>query len=96
MVEAKFVPIFSLLVGAATGFVLRDELTMPTYMRIKTATVEHRMLSRTKLDLQILKALDPNEGLHKLSEHREKVLKEYELQMKQATLEEPTEEDLNH
>ena len=54
MVEAKLVPIFGLLLGGATGFILRDELNMPTYMRIKTATIEHRMLSRTKLDLQIL------------------------------------------
>jgi hypothetical protein len=44
--EAKVIPVFALFLGAATGFVIRDELTMPTYMRLKMATIEHRILAR--------------------------------------------------
>ena len=39
-------PAFSLLLGAVTSFVVRDEMQMPTYMRIKMSTVEHHILSR--------------------------------------------------
>lgn len=62
----KFVvPLGSLILGASTGFVMRDELNMPTYMRIKTATLEHRMLARQKLNVEILNLLDPNEEEHR-------------------------------
>ena len=46
--------------GCATGFILRDELTMPTYLRIKMATVEHSILTRRKLDPEMIQMLDPN------------------------------------
>ena len=77
MVEAKLVPIFSLLLGGATGFILRDELNMPTYMRIKTATIEHRMLSRTKLDIQIDKSQEKPHEIDEttMEEHYRKLVK---------------------
>ena len=62
MAEKKVLPFFSFVFGASAGFVMRDELTMPTYMRIKMATIEHRMLSKTKLKMEHLSLLDPNEG----------------------------------
>ena len=37
---------FSFGLGVSTAFVIRDELTMPTYMRIKIALVEHSILTR--------------------------------------------------
>jgi len=48
------VPVFSLTLGLVTGFVLRDELTMPTYMRIKMSIVEHAILSRRRLTPELL------------------------------------------
>ena len=47
--------------GMTTGFILRDELNMPTYMRIKMALVEHRILTRKKLNTDVLTILDPNQ-----------------------------------
>ena len=48
------VPVGMFGLGTATGFVLRDELNMPTYMRIKMALVEHSILTRKKLDFDTL------------------------------------------
>jgi hypothetical protein len=44
--EKRIVPVLSLALGIITGFAMRDELNMPTYMRIKMATIEHRVLAR--------------------------------------------------
>ena len=60
--ETRAVMFFSFGLGATTGFMLRDELTMPTYMRLKMATIEHRMLARQRLNRDLLTMLDPNEG----------------------------------
>ena len=60
-VRATLVPLGMFGLGAATGFVLRDELTMPTYMRIKMALVEHSILTRKKLNPDTLSVLDPNQ-----------------------------------
>ena len=56
------VPVSMFGLGLATGFVLRDELNMPTYMRIKMALVEHSILTRKKLNADVLQVLDPNQG----------------------------------
>lgn len=69
---------FSLVLGGMTGFVIRDELNMPTYMRIKTATLEHRMLARQKLSVDVLSLLDPNEAEHRIKSQREKIESAYE------------------
>ena len=60
------VPIGMFGLGLASGFVLRDELNMPTYMRIKMALVEHSILTRKKLNFDVLEDLDPNQGKVKL------------------------------
>jgi hypothetical protein len=52
------------MLGAFTGFLVRDELNMPTYMRIKMATIEHRMLARQTINRELLTLLDPNEGTY--------------------------------
>ena len=56
------VPVSFFGLGLATGFVLRDELTMPTYMRIKMSLVEHSILTRRKLSSDTMRVLDPNQG----------------------------------
>ena len=48
------VPLSMFGLGLVTGFVLRDELNMPTYMRIKMALVEHSILTRKKLNADVL------------------------------------------
>ena len=55
------VPVCMFGLGMTTGFILRDELNMPTYMRIKMALVEHRILTRKKLNTDVLTILDPNQ-----------------------------------
>jgi hypothetical protein len=52
--------IFSFGLGVSTAFVLRDELTMPTYMRIKMALVEHSILTRRQLSTDLLTIIDQN------------------------------------
>ena len=56
------VPGFSLGLGAATGFFLRDELYMPTYLKIKVATMQHRLLTRQPLSSDLLSLIDQNHG----------------------------------
>ena len=46
--------------GTLTGFALRDELTFPSYMRIKTSVIEHSILTRKKLNPDVLAMIDPN------------------------------------
>ena len=48
------VPVGMFSLGLATGFALRDEMNMPTYMRIKMALVEHSILTRKKLNFEIV------------------------------------------
>jgi hypothetical protein len=49
---------FSFGLGVSTAFVIRDELTMPTYMRIKMTLVEHSILTRRKLSTDLLTIVD--------------------------------------
>ena len=66
------VPMGMFGLGLITGFVLRDELNMPTFMRIKMALVEHSILTRKKLNSDVLSILDPNQGKVRLiRQHRE-------------------------
>lgn len=51
---------FSVFLGAVTGFFYRDELYFPTNMRIKVALLEHHLLTRKKLNTDILDIVDPN------------------------------------
>ena len=59
---SKIVPMGMFGLGMVTGFVLRDEINMPTYMRIKVALVEHSILTRKKINSDVLTMLDPNQG----------------------------------
>lgn len=54
-----FTPVLSFTLGTSTGFFLRDEMTMPTYMRIKVAMMEYYFLSRMKVDPRIIDIIDP-------------------------------------
>lgn len=62
MSNHTLVPIGMFGIGLATGFVIRDELNMPTYMRIKMALVENSIITRRKVDVDVLTVLDPNQG----------------------------------
>jgi hypothetical protein len=63
-----FVPPFCLALGLATGFVIRDEIQMPAYMRIKMSTVEHHILTRRKLNTDLLSIIDQSQGKQQLVE----------------------------
>ena len=54
------VPASMFTLGMASGFLIRDELNMLTYMRIKMALVEHSILTRKKVNSDVLTILDPN------------------------------------
>ena len=75
------VPLGMFSLGAATGFVLRDEMTMPTYMRIKMALVENNILTRRKLNADVVQMLDPNLGKLRYQRQHEKTLREHEEQI---------------
>lgn len=68
------VPIGMFGVGLVTGFVMRDELNMPTYMRIKMALVEHSILTRRKLNPDVLQILDSNQGRLMLQKRNEQTM----------------------
>ena len=72
------VPIGMFGIGLATGFVIRDELNMPTYMRIKMALVENSIITRRKVDVDVLTVLDPNQGRLMLQRRTQKTLDEHE------------------
>lgn len=50
----------SLTLGAITGLLFRDELYFPTNMRIKVAILEYHLLSRQKLNTDLLDIIDPS------------------------------------
>lgn len=81
MVDRFVLPAFSILLGCATSFIVRDEMQMPTYMRIKMSTVEHHILSRRKLNPDLLSIIDPNEGKLELQLQGERVFKEHHDEM---------------
>ena len=70
---SKFVPVGMFGLGMATGFVFRDELNMPTYMRIKVALVEHSILTRKKINSDVLAMLDPNQGKLRMMRQQQKI-----------------------
>jgi len=53
-------PIAAMTLGVTTGFVLRDEFTMPTYIRIKIAMMEYYFLTRQQVDPRIIDVIDPD------------------------------------
>lgn len=55
---SKFTPLISLLLGGVTGFYYRDELFLPTNMRLKVAVLEYHMLTRQKINMDLLDVLD--------------------------------------
>jgi hypothetical protein len=54
----KLTPIISLMLGGVTGFYYRDELFLPTNMRLKVAVLEYHMLTRQKINMDLLDVLD--------------------------------------
>lgn len=78
MSSHTLVPIGMFGIGLATGFVIRDELNMPTYMRIKMALVENSIITRRKVDVDVLTVLDPNQGRLMLQRRTQKTLDEHE------------------
>lgn len=77
------VPMSMFSLGMATGLILRDELNMPTYMRIKMALVEHSILTRRKVSSDVLQILDPNQGKVRLLRQQEKTLLEHHQMVEQ-------------
>ena len=84
------VPLGMFSLGLATGFVFRDELNMPTYMRIKMALVEHSILTRKKLNSDVLAVIDPNQGKVRLMRQHQETLEEHERMLKEANAANPT------
>ena len=79
--NSRLLPICMFGFGIATGFVLRDEMTYPSYMRIKTAVVEHSILTRRKLNPDLIGIIDPNTGKQLLKMKREQIEKDHDMQI---------------
>ena len=54
----KTLVVSSFMLGGLTGFIFRNELNFPTNMRIKRAVLEHHLLSRKKVDTDLLEIID--------------------------------------
>ena len=52
----------SFLLGGVTGLFYRDELYFPTNMRIKVAVLEYNLLTRQKINIDLLEIIDPNQS----------------------------------
>ena len=52
----------SFTLGAITGLFYRDEAFFPTNMRIKVAVLEYHLLTRQKLNTDLLDIIDPNQA----------------------------------
>lgn len=53
-------PVVASLLGAATAFYYRDEAFFPTNMRIKVAMLEYHVLTRQKINMDVIDILDGN------------------------------------
>lgn len=51
---------FAFLLGSVSGLVYRDELYFPTNMRIKVAVLEYYLITRQKLNRDLIDIIDPN------------------------------------
>lgn len=60
IIMSKYTILFSLGLGGLTGLIYRDELYFPTNMRIKVAVLEYHLLTRQKLNTDLLDIIDPN------------------------------------
>lgn len=50
----------SFVLGSVTGLFFRDEVNFPTYMRIKVAILEYNLLTRQRLNTDLLDIVDPS------------------------------------
>ena len=66
-----------MLLGGVTGFYYRDEAFFPTNMRIKVAVLEYHMLTRQKVNMDVLDIIDGNNS-SKLSAKSRQVIEAYE------------------
>jgi hypothetical protein len=57
---SKSTAALSLGLGALTGLIFRDELYFPTNKRIKVAVLEYHLLTRQKLNTDLLDIIDPS------------------------------------
>lgn len=50
----------SIVLGSITAVFIRDEMSFPTNLRIKRAVLEHRLVTRQRIDADLLEIIDPN------------------------------------
>lgn len=74
---ALITPCLSLVLGAATGFFYRDELFFPTNIRIKVAVMEYHLLTRQKVDMDLVDIIDPSNS-QQLASKSKRIVEEYE------------------
>lgn len=51
-------PLFAGVLGMTTGFYYRDEAFFPTNMRIKVAILEYHVLTRQKMNMDLIEIID--------------------------------------
>lgn len=56
----KTIIALSFLLGGISGLFYRDELYFPTNMRIKVAILEYHLITRQKLNTDLIDIIDPN------------------------------------
>ena len=74
---SKLTPVLSFILGASTGFYYRDELFLPTNMRLKVAVLEYHMLTRQKINMDLLDVLDSSNA-QRINQKGKEVQEKYE------------------
>ena len=74
---SKLTPVLSFILGASTGFYYRDELFLPTNMRLKVAVLEYHMLTRQKINMDLLDVLDSSNA-QRINQKGKEVQENYE------------------
>lgn len=57
--KSAITPLTSITLGTITGFAYRDELFLPTHMRLKMSLIEYHLLTRQKMNMDILDVIEP-------------------------------------
>ncbi len=69
-------PSFSMILGAVTGLYYRDELFLPTNMRLKVAVLEYNLLTRQRVNMDLMDIMDP-QNARELSMKSREVIERY-------------------
>ena len=57
---------------------IRDEMNMPVYLKIKMALIEHRLITRRPLSADLLSMIDHKHGADRMQSQANRIINERE------------------